>query len=89
MIRKHAYYGGMVQGVGFRYTAMRVAGGYQVGGYVKNMSDGGVELVVEGDCEEVNGFLSELGQVMSYYIRDAKVIDEPFEGEFPRFDVRF
>ena len=89
MIRKHAYYGGMVQGVGFRYTAKRVAGGYRLGGYVKNMSDGRVELVVEGDVEDVNGFLEELGRAMSYYIRDTQVIDEPFEGGFLRFDVRF
>jgi acylphosphatase len=36
-------FSGMVQGVGFRYTACRIAGRYDVTGYVKNLHDGSVE----------------------------------------------
>jgi acylphosphatase len=51
------FYEGRVQGVGFRYTARRVAAGYDVAGYVRNLADGRVELVASGDDEEVDGFL--------------------------------
>jgi acylphosphatase len=51
------FYEGRVQGVGFRYTARRVAAGFEVAGYVRNMADGRVELVASGEAEEVDGFL--------------------------------
>ncbi len=44
---------GRVQGVGFRYTAKGVAQRFAVTGFVRNLSDGRVELVVEGDAAEV------------------------------------
>jgi acylphosphatase len=50
------YYSGRVQGVGFRYTTKSVAAGYEVVGVVRNLSDGRVELVVEGDREELEAF---------------------------------
>jgi acylphosphatase len=51
------FYEGRVQGVGFRYTARRVASGYDVAGYVRNLPDGRVELVASGEPEEVDEFL--------------------------------
>ncbi|KPK46820.1 MAG: acylphosphatase, partial [Planctomycetes bacterium SM23_25] len=36
-VRRHVYYGGRVQGVGFRYTVMRLAGARAVTGFVKNL----------------------------------------------------
>ena len=39
---------GRVQGVGFRYTAHNIARRHDVTGYVKNLTDGRVELVMEG-----------------------------------------
>ena len=46
--RATVFYAGRVQGVGFRYTAREIACGYDVAGYVCNLPDGRVELVVEG-----------------------------------------
>ena len=54
------FYEGRVQGVGFRYSARRVAAGFDVAGYVRNLPDGRVELVASGDEEEVDGFLLAL-----------------------------
>lgn len=54
------FYEGRVQGVGFRYTARRVAAGFDVAGYVRNLPDGRVELVASGDAEEVEGFLGAM-----------------------------
>ena len=55
-----AFYEGRVQGVGFRYTARRIAAGFDVAGFVRNLADGRVELVASGDDEEVDGFLEAL-----------------------------
>ena len=53
-------YEGRVQGVGFRYTARRLAAGFDVSGYVRNLADGRVELLASGEPEEVDGFLAAL-----------------------------
>ncbi|MBE2179569.1 MAG: acylphosphatase [Chthoniobacterales bacterium] len=54
------FYEGRVQGVGFRYSARRVAAGFDVAGYVQNLPDGRVELVASGACGEVDDFLQAL-----------------------------
>jgi len=54
------FYEGRVQGVGFRYTARRVASGFDVAGYVRNLPDGRVELVASGDPGEVGDFLTAM-----------------------------
>ena len=54
------FYEGRVQGVGFHYTARRIAAGFDVAGYVRNLADGRVELVASGEEEEVDGFLEAL-----------------------------
>jgi acylphosphatase len=58
----------MVQGVGFRYTAASVAREFAVTGWVRNRSDGRVELTVEGKAPELERFLARLSDEMSGYI---------------------
>ena len=53
-------YEGRVQGVGFRYTARRIASGFDVSGYVRNLPDGRVELLASGEPAEVDDFLAAL-----------------------------
>jgi acylphosphatase len=50
------YYAGRVQGVGFRYTARTVALGFEVTGTVRNLPDGRVELIAEGERAELEEF---------------------------------
>ena len=47
---------GRVQGVGFRFFAEDVANREGVTGFVRNLGDGSVEAVVEGDREAVERF---------------------------------
>ena len=89
MIRKHIYYSGRVQGVGFRFSAVRVAAGYDVGGYVSNMPDGRVEVVVEGVENQIELFLADLADTMSGYVREVKEQTEPFTGSFRDFGMKF
>ncbi len=54
--RLQVFYSGRVQGVGFRHTVKQVAAGYDVTGSVRNLPDGRVELVAEGEREELEVF---------------------------------
>jgi acylphosphatase len=62
---KRVIYEGRVQGVGFRFTAVELAAGHAVAGWVRNLPTGEVELVAEGEADQVDGFLSALGERMA------------------------
>ena len=47
--RRRVVFSGRVQGVGFRFTCQSLARGFDVAGYVRNLADGRVELVAEGE----------------------------------------
>lgn len=79
-IRKHVWYSGQVQGVGFRYTALRLAQRFDVAGLVRNLRDGRVELVAEGQPEQVSDFLEAVARAMSGYITHMEVSDELPQG---------
>ncbi len=87
-IRKTVYYSGHVQGVGFRWTAARIAGGHEVTGCVRNLPDGRVELIAEGVPKAVEGYLDEVAEVMGQHIRQAKTDTSPATGEFVAFNIR-
>lgn len=56
LVARHYRISGRVQGVGFRFYAERVALGEGLSGFVRNLPDGGVEAMVEGDVESVRRF---------------------------------
>jgi acylphosphatase len=87
--RREVHYSGRVQGVGFRYTACRIAGQFAVTGYVRNLPDGRVELVAEGRPEEVQAMLRAVRDELSRYIRDVHEISSRATGGFSSFDVRY
>ena len=58
--RLRVRYKGRVQGVGFRATVARLASGQPVDGWVKNLWDGDVELVVEGNPAAVEQLLGRV-----------------------------
>jgi len=89
MIRKTVHYSGRVQGVGFRYTTRQIAEGFPVFGYVRNLPDGRVEVVVEGQSRDVERFLAAVDSEMSTNIRGRDEQDGAATGDFLRFDVRF
>lgn len=73
-------YSGRVQGVGFRYSTQRLAQGYAVHGFVKNLADGRVEVLVEGELTEVERFLAAVQVEMDGYIEATNVQDEALRG---------
>ncbi len=89
-ICRHVYVSGYVQGVGFRYSAVRKANNLGVCGWVRNLRDGRVELHIEGDEADVN----EMVEWCSHGPRGATVSDVETEtcspsGHYLNFDVRF
>ncbi len=81
MVSKRVLYSGRVQGVGFRYTTQGLAAGYAVAGYVRNLSSGEVELVIEGEDSVVEAFLAELARHMAGYITSTAVQDIAATGQ--------
>lgn len=88
LIRRNVFYSGRVQGVGFRYTARQIAGRFAVAGYVRNLPDRRVELVAEGQTDEIERFLSAIAEAMEGNIRDAQSTQSPATGEFADFEIR-
>jgi acylphosphatase len=60
MTRLHVFVRGHVQGVGFRYTTQAEAKKLGLGGWVRNLHDGGVEVEAEGDRPQLEAFLAFL-----------------------------
>ncbi|HUG54240.1 MAG TPA: acylphosphatase [Vicinamibacteria bacterium] len=57
---------GRVQGVGYRYFAMREAGRLGVSGFARNLPDGSVEVVAEGADEVLQAFEDRLREGPSF-----------------------
>jgi len=88
IICKQVCYRGQVQGVGFRYTARELASDFALNGYVRNLPTGAVELVAEGEAEEVESFLAAIARRMAGYIEHTSVEDGPCRG-YKGFQIRF
>lgn len=87
--RLYILFSGRVQGVGFRFTTERIAWKYHLTGFVKNLFDGRVEVVAEGNEKQLNSFLNELRDYFGRYIfNEEKQWLEP-TGEFDSFGIRF
>ncbi|MCX5709582.1 MAG: acylphosphatase [Candidatus Omnitrophica bacterium] len=85
----HVYYSGRVQGVGFRYSAERLAGDAGVTGWVKNMDDGRVEVIAEAEEKSLNKFLDSIAKSFSRYITDTDITWGPATGAYSEFGIGF
>ena len=89
MRRFHVYIIGRVQGVFFRAVTQQTAKGFNLTGWVRNMSDGRVEAVFEGNDENVDKMITwcHIGPPAA---RVEKVItaEEPCTGEFMDFNIK-
>ena len=87
-IRRRLIYRGHVQGVGFRYTTASIARRHSVTGFVRNLPDGTVELVVEGQGAAVDAVLADVAAAMQGHIASVDE-SEPTSGEiFRTFEIR-
>ncbi len=87
--QREIYYSGRVQGIGFRYTARALAARHRVSGFVRNLPDRRVQLVVEGAADEVRSFLDSLQAEIGDYISNVQESVRPAQGSFRGFEIRF
>ncbi len=86
--RRTVYYSGHVQGVGFRAATRGIAQRFQVTGWVKNLDDGRVQLVVEGSEPEVARFLDAVTKRWEKNITKQENKTSDATGEFKTFEVQ-
>jgi acylphosphatase len=90
MIARQVFYEGRVQGVGFRYTVKRIATGFEVVGFVKNLPDGRVEVQAGGDLTEVRAFLEAIAESeLAGNIRKSEIHEIPPQEDARSFRIAF
>ena len=86
--RLHVYFSGHVQGVGFRYSVKQLSLEFDVTGWVKNLPDGRVELVAEGERNELETFQAAIPDAgLRCFIRDSQSHWSEGTGEFRGFEI--
>lgn len=86
-VTKQVIFAGQVQGVGFRFTALSVARRYQLKGYVKNLYDGTVEVVVQGSDDLITACIKDLQD--TYIIKETKISEIPPKQDYADFKITF
>ncbi len=84
--RVHLLVSGLVQGVGYRYFAMKKASVYHISGFARNLVDGNVEVVAEGDRGLIEQFIADLRLgPMAAHVSDVRIEWEKPTYEFKGF----
>lgn len=85
----HILVSGRVQGVAFRYYARNIASQLGVGGWIKNLPDGKVELLVEGSKNSVEEMVEwcKRGPRMAE-VEDIEVDWLPYSGKYNEFQLK-
>jgi len=88
--RAHIFVSGRVQGVFFRDHTQRWASSLRLTGWVRNLRDGRVEALAEGDKEKIEDLIKRLedGPPMAY-VEDLEVNWEEYKGEFSDFRIAY
>jgi acylphosphatase len=88
MQRRTVHYSGNVQGVGFRYTVKNLSIQYNVNGYVRNLPDGRVEVVMEGPEGDLEMLALDVKRKLNPFIKQVHQDEMPATGEFDAFAIR-
>ncbi len=82
------FFSGHVQGVGFRYYTFQIMAGYPVRGFVRNLPDGRVELVLQGEEPVLLEALEAVRRRMAPYIASVETTWKEPREKFSSFQVR-
>jgi acylphosphatase len=87
--RVHVYISGRVQGVFFRAETQRAAMGFNLTGWARNVPDGRVEAVFEGEDENVDKMLAwcHIGPPHAL-VENVMVKEEPYTDSFNNFSIK-
>ncbi len=88
--RKHVFVSGRVQGVWFRESTKKKADKLGVFGWAKNLSDGRVEAIFEGEGDRVEDLVkwTKHGPIWAK-VENTEIKEETYIGEFSDFSVRY
>jgi acylphosphatase len=89
LIAKHVTFSGRVQGVGFRFTALNVANRYSLTGYVRNLPDGGVEMLMQGQPDMIDDCIRDLRESFAGYVGDTDAKEMPYDPSLTDFKINF
>lgn len=90
MIRAHLFISGRVQGVLFRATMRQKARKLGINGFVKNVLDGRVEAVLEGEPNKAAKLIewARKGPFLAK-VENLEIKQEDYVGEFNNFNIRY
>lgn len=82
---------GLVQGVGFRFFTRRQAQKLGLVGYVRNLDNGDVEIVAQGDSEQISKLTEwlEQGGPVSARITNINIGQNSIQEDLTSFKVRY
>jgi len=84
----NAFVSGQVQGVGFRYYVNKMARRYNLTGWVRNLSDGRVEIMAEGEERDMDGFLVEIRKGSRWStVSDVQTEWSEYQRKFRSFEI--
>jgi acylphosphatase len=88
-VAKHILFSGRVQGVGFRFTAHRIANNFGLTGFVRNLYDGRVEMFVQGSPDDIENCIEDIRDTYSGHIKDTHIEEMPLDTQHEGFSIRF
>ncbi len=88
MIRHQITYSGNVQGVGFRWKVLQISKSYSISGYVQNLANGKVQLLVEGELNEVEAMCKKVRVELRSYWVTTEQENKPGVSHYKSFSIR-
>jgi len=89
MTARHVFFIGRVQGVGFRFTALRMAQRHQLTGFVRNLPDGTVEMLAQGPDRDIDDCIQDIKEYFSDYLRETRINEIPTDPKYKDFRITF
>jgi len=89
LIAKHIIFTGQVQGIGFRFTAFGAASRHKLNGFVRNLRDGSVEMLAQGNSADVDNCVREIEESFAGYVTETKTEVVPFSPQFKNFKITY
>ena len=88
-VQKHIFISGKVQGVGFRAFIRREAAVLNLKGWAKNLVDGRVEVVLQGEKNQVAQMIEKLKEGPSFARVDNLRVNQEEVGDYSDFKIKF
>ena len=89
-VRFHIFVSGRVQGVFFRENTRKMAEKLGILGWVRNLADGRVEAVLEGEKEKIGKMINWVKSgPMFAKVNGVEILPEDYQEEFDNFEVRY